>query len=373
MTNIFRFGIWVLFACCVSSCSLFSSKNKEKPLPLYQSEVNVRLVWSGTLGTDPVLFENTLWTAHPKGRIVGVDPENGKERFSFKIQDALSTGPLVTPEKIWVGTARGEILALLRSSRHISNRVSLSSEVITTPVLQEGVLVVQTADGMLHAIDTNGGAKLWSSEKQSPVFTLRGAGQPIFYQNQVVAGFANGKLIAFQKNNGQPIWEQRLGVVQGGSELSKLIDIDTSPLLEQNRIYAVAYQGELMALHAETGEILWHHPLAFSRGLVMLDQILVVPDEQGIVRGFDKITGTQLWEQKLLQGREFSLAISTSDFLVVADDEMLFLFSKQGRLVGHLKTSLRQIASLLPYRANQFFAVDHQGQVALYAIARSPS
>lgn len=357
----------------MGGCSLFPSKNKEKPMPLYQKTANLQFIWSKTLGARPTLFENTLWTAHNKSRkVIGVNPDSGAERVSFKMEDEPRTGLCITSDKIWVGTAKGEMLALSRTSGQVMHRVFLSNEAITTPVSQESVLVVQTADGTLHAIHIESGTKLWSSEKQSPVFNLWGAGQPIFYQDKTIAGFANGKLIAFQKNNGQPIWEQRLGVIQGGSELSKLIDIDVSPLLEHNRIYAVAYQGELAALSADTGEILWHHPLSFGRSLMMIDQALVIPDEQGLVRAFDKTTGTNLWEQKILQGRVLSDAIATTDFIAIADaDGMLFVFSKQGQLMGHIKTGLKSITSLLSYQANQFFAVDHQGQVALYAISRS--
>lgn len=75
-----------------------------------------------------------------------------------------------------------------------------------------------------------------------PVLTLRGTGAPLIAGNMALAGLASGKVVAVDVQRGLPIWEQRVAIPQGRSELDRVVDIDGGLLLSGDTLYVVSYQ-----------------------------------------------------------------------------------------------------------------------------------
>ena len=71
----------------------------------------------------------------------------------------------------------------------------------------------------------------------------------------VLSGFDSGKLIAFNPENGSLIWEARMALPKGRTDLERMVDIDGSPLLQGDVIYAVTYQGRSAHSPAEPAEV----------------------------------------------------------------------------------------------------------------------
>ena len=76
-------------------------------------------------------------------------------------------------------------------------------------------------------------------------------------------GTAGGELFALDLASGREIWSADLGA--GGDQF---LDIDTTPLIEQNTIYVASYSGGVHALSAEDGQILWRQALSGVVGMV---------------------------------------------------------------------------------------------------------
>ena len=92
-------------------------------------------------------------------------------------------------------------------------------------------MLVQTIDGRLLALEQEDGAVRWSFDNQVPILTLRGSASPLFDGNAVYAGFANGMVSAVRADNGEPLWEHRVMLPEGRSELDRMVDVDGSPCL----------------------------------------------------------------------------------------------------------------------------------------------
>ncbi|MBN0495508.1 PQQ-binding-like beta-propeller repeat protein, partial [Pseudomonas aeruginosa] len=93
------------------------------------------------------------------------------------------------------------------------------------------VVVVQTQDDKLIGLDAASGDQRWIYERTVPVLTLRGTGAPLIAGNMALAGLASGKVVAVDLQRGLPIWEQRVAIPQGRSELDRVVDIDGGLLL----------------------------------------------------------------------------------------------------------------------------------------------
>jgi hypothetical protein len=69
------------------------------------------------------------------------------------------------------------------------------------------------------------------------VLTLRGTGAPIATNRLAVAGLSTGKVVAVDINNGVPVWESRVAIPKGRSELDRVVDIDGGLLLSGGTLY----------------------------------------------------------------------------------------------------------------------------------------
>ena len=85
----------------------------------------------------------------------------------------------------WIGTCR-----LVRG------------EVLSPPQGNGSVVVAQTYDGKLQGLDFNSGEIIWTYDSNVPVLTVRGTSVPILRTNVVYAGFANGRVLAFDALTG---------------------------------------------------------------------------------------------------------------------------------------------------------------------------
>src|SRR5690625_8024444 len=86
-----------------------------------------------------------------------------------------------------------------------------------------------------------------------PVLTRRGTSTPLLYEDMVIVGLANGKLVALDRETGGLRWELRVALPQGSKEMERLVDVDGELLLHQGTLYAVAYEGQVVAVDPDTG------------------------------------------------------------------------------------------------------------------------
>ncbi len=60
---------------------------------------------------------------------------------------------------------------------------------------------------------------------------------------------------------GQMIWQQRISRATGPTEIDRLSDVDTTPVVVNGVVYALAYNGNLTALDLRSGQIMWKREL----------------------------------------------------------------------------------------------------------------
>jgi outer membrane protein assembly factor BamB len=259
---------------------------------------------------------------------------------------------------VLVGTTFGEVIALSATDGQEVWRVDVGSEVLAPPVGGSNLVFVQTIDGRLLALERADGRLRWSFDNQVPVLTLRGTGTPVFDDGIVYAGFANGMLAAVRAENGEPVWQHRIMLPEGRSELERMVDVDSTPLLSGGIIYAVAFQGRLKALRASDGSLLWEREMSSHLDLADgYDQVYVINADDEII-AFDQRTAEEVWRQDGLFRRRLSSPIAFSNYLVVADEDgyVHVLAQSDGRFLGRIKVDGDGVRSR-PQVADQIFYV----------------
>jgi outer membrane protein assembly factor BamB len=371
---------WGLALCVVllSGCSLFGKKTGNEPVELVDFEETVKLkkVWRKDVGAGqgdglthltPAIDGETIYTVDHKGRITALNRLTGKKLWQLKTKEEISGGISVDSGILYLGSSAGELIA--RSSEDGSElwRKQLSSEILSIPRSNGNVVAVQTMNGRLYALDSRTGDQLWFYESPPPVLILRGTPSPVVIDNAIYAGFSNGRLMAFNPQNGLILWEQRIALPQGRSELERMVDIHASPVLHEGILYVAAYQGRVSAVARGTGSSVWAQDASTSEDFAVANGRLFLSQSDGQINSYNSATGELVWtnDQMLRRGlgapQVFGNYVAAVDFKgylhvmkqsdgefvartrvdrkgaradMLTDGEILYVYGNKGKLTG---------------------------------------
>ena len=351
MRDVKRWKNAALLALAVTAVGCSSNSTKELPpaeLPKFEAEVELRTQWSRSVGNGqgemfnmlaPAIEGEVIYAAAANGDVMALNRENGKVIWSTDVDTEISGAIGVYYDQVYVGTPKGQLIALNASNGEELWRASVTSEVLSAPASNGDVVVVQTQDDRLIAFDAQSGSQRWIVENTPAVLTLRGTGSPLVTSRLVLAGLSSGKVVAVDASRGLPVWEQRVALAQGRSELERIVDIDGGLLMSGGTVYAVSYQGRVAAMDLESGRILWQRDASSSVGVAQGFGNVYVSEASGTVEAIDERSATALWSNDSLARRQLSAPQVFSSYVAVGDFEgYLHLLSQvDGRFVGRTR------------------------------------
>jgi outer membrane protein assembly factor BamB len=267
--------------------------------------------------------------------------------------------------RVLLGTTEGEVVAFNAADGNVIWTAELGSEILCVPTVDDGLVFAQTIDGRLVALDADDGTVAWTYDNQVPILTLRGTSSPVVRDDIVYAGFANGKVIALRAENGEPIWEHRVMLPEGRSELERMVDVDSSPLISGAQVYVAAYQGRVKGLSRTDGRPLWEQEISsfldLSEGY---GQVYVVDDED-IITAIDQQSGEAVWTQESFRRRKLTSPLAFSNYVVFGDEEgyLHVIAQRDGRLLGRRKLDGDGIRSGIVIEDTTFYVFGNSGSL----------
>lgn len=322
-----RFVVLVLLFLLLTACSSSGIK-QYPPLEPVANKLEIKRAWFKLVGRKSYLESRQfgvsldsmyVYLADAKGNISALGQEDGELVWTKKLDDLVSSGPSENDGLIYVGTNEAQLYALKSESGEVIWKAKLSSEVLAEPAFNEKYLFVQTIDGKLHALNKKTGNKVWVDSREVPALTLRGTSSPIVLGDTVVAGFANGKLVAFDSETGNRKWETAVAIASGRTDLQRMIDIDGPIQADKDQIYAVTYQGRIAAISQANGRTTWSREMSAYNGIKLDGQQIFLTDASDHVWAIDRKTGATIWRQDKLEGRDLTGVTVLADSIVVAD------------------------------------------------------
>ncbi|MBP7392946.1 MAG: outer membrane protein assembly factor BamB [Zoogloea sp.] len=344
------------------------SKNKAlMPLinPVAITETwNVRLGNAGVFVLQPAQVNGAVFAADSEGDVVRV--ESGRTVWKTRLKTTVSGGVGASADLVVVGTPKGEVIALNAASGEIKWRVAISAEVLAPPAVSDGIIVVRAADSRLFGLDPADGKRRWMYQRATPSLSLRSAAGVVLDRNAILAGFPGGKLAAISPANGSLMWEGTVAVPRGATELERMADITSLPVVGSRATCAVAYQGRVACFDMSNGSTLWTRDLSSSRGLDLDEKHVFVTDDKGAVHALDISSGASAWKQDLLAGRGTGRPLASGEHVVVGDsDGYVHLLRKDdGSLVGRQRAASSPILADLQRAAGDIIVQTRDGNIA---------
>lgn len=373
-----------LLSGCTALGNLFDNPDNTTPpaeLVDFEPTINVRTVWRRRVGSGagrlflklrPAIDGDKVYAATRDGRVQAFDARTGESVWDSDTDSPLSGGPGIGDGLVLLGTSEGEVIALGTEEGDIKWRSRVSSEVLSSPQAAGGVTVARTIDGKLFGLSSDDGTRLWVYDRTAPVLTLRGTSSPALAEGAAIAGFDNGQVVAIALGNGQPLWETRVAVPRGRSELERMVDIDADPIIRDNAVYAVTYQGQIAALNLFSGDVIWRRDMSSHAGLGVGSQNIYVTDDASHVWALNRANSASMWRQSKLEARRVSPPAVFEEFVVVGDLDgyVHWLRREDGQFVARVRVDSASIVAAPVATRFAVYVYGSGGELAALQVAR---
>lgn len=329
----------------IDSLNPFSGKSPKIPeLQPIKSSAETRIVWRESVGKagiytfSPAVVGSSTYAAGKDGDLVRID--DGKQTWKINAGMPLSGGVAADENLVVVGSPKGDLLAFASADGKPAWRAKATSEILSPPVLGEGLVVVRSGDNRLAAYDALDGVRKWIFQRQTPALSLRVTAPPIIAGKFVFTGFPGGKLIAVSPANGAELWDGTVALPKGATELDRVADITSVPVISGRAICAVAFQGRVACFDLSNGNLVWAREMSSAVGLSIDSRNLYVTDDKGSVHALDMASGASLWKQDKLAQRRPTAPLPLRGLVVVADIQGVvhFLNRDDGSFVARQAT-----------------------------------
>lgn len=322
------------------------SANPVEPLTEIKATASAKLLWQAKAGDSenyeftPAVEAGYAYVASAEGDLAKLDVSKGSQAWRVNVGEKLTGGVGVGGSLVVVGTQKGFVYAYDIAGK-LQWKSKLSSEVLSAPQYFDGMVVVRTGDSRIYGINANDGSRKWVYDRTSPALTLRSSAGVVVDGGVVYAGFAGGKLAAIRADNGKMLWEASIAQPKGVTEIERIADVTSLPVVDGPLVYAVAYQGRIAAVDRATGRMVWNREISSLSGLNAEDMRVFVSHAQGSVYALDYATGKTFWRQGALKNRHLTAPVPMGGFIAVGDIEgyVHFLSREDGAFVARVKTS----------------------------------
>lgn len=303
-----------------------------------------RVLWRQSVGKAglysfvPAIVGSSVYAAGNSGTVMRID--DGAVAWKIDAGQPLSGGVGTDGRLVVVGTPKGEVLAFAAADGKPLWKARATSEILSPPVIGDGLVIVRSADNRLAAYDAEDGRRKWIYQRPVPALSLRVTSAPVIDGKYVFAGYPGGKLIAVSLANGAAVWKGAVALPKGATELDRVADITSQPIISGRLICAVAYQGRVACFELGNGAQAWARDMSSAAGLSIDGRSLYVTDDKGAVHALDLASGASLWKQDKLFLRKVSAPVARRGFVVVADVQGVvhFLGRDDGAFVARLTT-----------------------------------
>ncbi len=357
--------------------------NAEPPAALTEisDPERVRKLWSFNTGAgivknfydmQPLVLGDVIYTIDTRGLINAIDSASGRSQWSYPTDLPAIAGLAGNNRGLIASSREGELVMFDFAAASLQTRwrIQLNSEIRSKAVVDGNQVFVKTVDGRLNAINADTGVLIWAVSRRVPALSLTGNSYPVVSGDLVISGFDDGKLVAYERDNGSTVWETQVTIASGRTEIERLIDLDGQFLLRDGVLYVSSYQGNLSAIRANNGQVIWSREFSSFQAIEADREALYLSDDSSHLWSIDRRTGSSFRKQDVLNARKITAPRLLGDRLVVADLEgYVHWFDRQdGRLLARSEPHSHRHLSQPVVVADRVLVLDSSNQLTALKI-----
>ncbi|WP_226941106.1 MULTISPECIES: outer membrane protein assembly factor BamB [Psychrobacter] len=311
-------------------------------------------------------------TASRGGDLIGFD-NAGERLWSVNVGDQITGGVTVDAlsQTAIISTRSGQVMAFDSTTGAKRWQQQLSGSVLTPALVSNNRVILSANDGFLHGLSLQTGQSVWQFATQVPAISVRGSAAPTLLDSKTaLLATADGRLHAVTVDSGLPQWSRRVGVGMGSSEVERMSDVDGTPTVDQNQLFAISYSGQLLGIDLASRQVLFVNELASLKSLAVNNQQVIATSLDGKVVAYDRSNGEMLWESDELAYRHLTNPVMIGDYIAVGDLEgVVHLFNPaNGQIISRVQT--KGALTNLQVQGSRLLTQSTSGQVAIWQLIR---
>lgn len=263
----------------------------------------------GALQSPPVVGNQRIFTTDAQGHVKAWSWPQLKLQWHYQpARHTRSTniggGTALVGDTLYIVDGVSQACAVDAATGRQKWSVKLLTPGRSAPTISDGLMVFTTIDERLYALDTKTGRQKWTYQATEVSTSILGQAAPAIVGNIVLAGFGSGDLVALRATSGEVVWSDSLG---GGNGMGAMLDfacVRGAPVVVDGTAYAVSMSRVLVAIDMRSGRRLWEREASSQNPLCACGNWLYVVSLDQQVACLDRITGQVRWVTQLRRFEE---------------------------------------------------------------------
>lgn len=323
---------------------------------------DLRIAWRVDIGrgtsadnyhllSPPVVAAGRVFAIDADGRVSAIDAASGRTlwRAETAPEDAgvsvASGGIAYDDGRVFVATGFAQLVALEAETGRQLWRQPTNAPMRAAPTISGARVFAVTVENQAVAFDIQDGKRLWTHSGITEVAGLLGGASPAVDAGTVIVPYTSGELFALRAENGRVIWSDSLIAVRRIDSVSTLADIRGRPVIDRGVVVALSHSGRMAAIDLRSGNRVWDRDVGGTETpWVAGDFIYVLTNESQLIC-LTRRDGRVRWATALRQYRNeekkqdrifWAGPVLVSDRLVVvgSNGEVLAVSPYTGDLLG---------------------------------------
>lgn len=222
---------------------------------------------SGEISAAPVIGDGRIFTIDAESVVRSFDASTGSRGWRFDTEpsetrsEGVGGGVAYDQGKVYAATGYAQVVALEAGSGRELWRSQLTAPARAAPTVGQGRVFALSIDGQLHALDPENGNRVWAHSSSGEGAGFYGMASPALSDGVLVAGFTSGEVVALRAETGRVLWTDALTGVVRTDAVAGLPDIRGLPVIDRGLVFVVSNGGRIASIDLRTGGRNWEREI----------------------------------------------------------------------------------------------------------------
>jgi outer membrane protein assembly factor BamB len=314
---------------------------------------------------------NELWS-----NTFFADEEN-RGFFDFIVDKFLGGGIKKDGNIIYATAGISKVIAIDTTNGSIIWTAGFSSPVRSIPIVIDELVIVQSIDNKIYALNKDTGASVWTYMSNFEDLSSLTVSTPLQAGNHIIAKFSNDEVVALDKSTGEEIWsnglvsQQKFGLIARSN-----FNSNNSFHLGENYLVTSNSKGNIFKIDLQTGNTIWNKDVAATgKSWLASDFLFFISNANDLVC-LNMHDGSATWilslskldeEGKMLTDLYISNPVLANNYIYVANNkgELITVDALNGKQIE--TTTITESAYLGPIFADEhMFIISNQGVLDIF-------
>lgn len=255
---------------------------------------------------SPVAGDGRIFTLDSRTTVTAFSLADGARLWSVALTppgenpESASGGTLaLAGGRLYVATGFGELTSLdPETGAEIWSR-SFEAPMTGGVTVYEGLLYGVSRDSRAWALEADTGRVRWELPGVPAEALVKGGPAPVLTENLVIFPFGSGDLVGALRLNGIRIWQGGVSGRRMGLARASITDITGDPVIDGQTLYVGNQAGRSVALEVSSGNLIWSiEEGALGPAWPSGGSVFIISDRNALLR-LDAADGSRIWETEL--------------------------------------------------------------------------